>query len=166
MIRATSLSGIANRYIALTPGANSAPELPDGSVLTSEQTTAPVDLDQLFNTLDPKARKSLQQVIQGSAAQYQGKGKEANVSAKYFNPAISTTARLVNEITNDQKVFTEFLDLELEGRHDARRQAHRALRAWSGTPTRPRPPSVTSARASNVPWSSCPARCAGRTRPS
>ncbi|WP_372789280.1 MlaD family protein [Paraconexibacter sp.] len=109
IIRATSLSGIANRYIALTPGANSAPELPEGSLLKSEQTTAPVDLDQLFNTLDAKTRKSLQQVVQGSATQYQGRGKEANVSAKYFNPALSTTQRLVNEITNDQKVFTEFL---------------------------------------------------------
>jgi len=108
-IRATSLSGIANRYIALTPGANSAPELPEGTLLEADATTAPVDLDQLFNTLDPKARKSLQQVIRGSAVQYDGKGKEANDGARYFNPALSTTGRLVNEITRDQKVFTDFL---------------------------------------------------------
>jgi len=109
VIRATSLSGIANRYIAITPGANSNPEIPEGTKVTSNTSTTIVDLDQLFNALDPKARKSLQQVIKGSAIQYDGKGEAANEGAKYFNPALSTTARLVNEITRDQKVFTDFL---------------------------------------------------------
>ncbi len=109
VIRATSLSGIANRYIAITPGANSNPEIPEGTKLTTNTSTTIVDLDQLFNALDPEARKSLQQVIKGSAVQYDGKGKEANEGAKYFNPALSTTGRLVNEISRDQKVFTDFL---------------------------------------------------------
>ena len=109
IIRTTSLSGIANRYIALTPGANSNKELDDGSTLLAESSTTPVDLDQLFNTLDPGARKSLQNVIKGSSIQYDGRGKEANDGARYFSPAISTTARLANELTRDQKVFTDFL---------------------------------------------------------
>ena len=62
-IRATSLSGVANRYIALNPGPKSAPEIPVGSTLPVENTTTIVDLDQLFNTLDPKTSKGLQQVI-------------------------------------------------------------------------------------------------------
>src|SRR5262245_52677184 len=66
VIRATSLSGIANRYIALSPGANSNPELPAGTTLRTDSTTSIVDLDQLFNTLDPATRASLQQVIQGN----------------------------------------------------------------------------------------------------
>src|SRR5882672_10302187 len=53
LVRATSLSGIANRYIALTPGPNSGPKLPDGATLQADKTTSIVDLDQLFNTLDP-----------------------------------------------------------------------------------------------------------------
>lgn len=109
VIRTTSLSGVANRYIALSPGANSNKELDDGSTLVAESSTTPVDLDQLFNTLDPEARKSLQNVIKGSSVQYDGKGKEANDGARYFSPAISSTARLANELTRDQKVFTDFL---------------------------------------------------------
>ena len=57
LIRATSLSGIANRYIALTPGPNSNPKLPEGATLGTDKTTSIVDLDQLFNTLDPKTRR-------------------------------------------------------------------------------------------------------------
>jgi phospholipid/cholesterol/gamma-HCH transport system substrate-binding protein len=109
VIRATSLSGIANRYIALTPGPNNAKELKAGAVLPLEDTTTIVDLDQLFNTLDPKARRSLQRVIDGSATQYEGKGKEANEAARYFNPALSSTRRLVNEVNRDSRTLERFI---------------------------------------------------------
>jgi phospholipid/cholesterol/gamma-HCH transport system substrate-binding protein len=109
VIRATSLSGIANRYVALTPGRNDAKELPDGATLTAERTTPIVDLDQLFNTLDPKARRSLQKVIDGSFAQYEGQGEAANRATQYFAPALSTSSRLVNEVVRDQRAFTDFL---------------------------------------------------------
>ncbi|MDX6657001.1 MAG: phospholipid/cholesterol/gamma-HCH transport system substrate-binding protein [Solirubrobacteraceae bacterium] len=109
IIRATSLSGVANRYVALTPGPNSNPKLQDGATLGQDKTTAPVDLDQLFNTLDPKTRKGLQQVIQGTAAQYQGQGKNVQQAAKYFSPALSTSSRLVNELDRDSQVFQDFI---------------------------------------------------------
>jgi phospholipid/cholesterol/gamma-HCH transport system substrate-binding protein len=108
-IRATSLSGIANRYISLEMPPNGARRLDDGALITATDTTTPVDLDQLFNTLDPEARKSLQQVIQGSATQYKGRGRDANEAAKYFNPALSTTSRLVNELLRDQRSFESLL---------------------------------------------------------
>lgn len=109
IIRATSLSGIANRYIALTPGPDNGPKLGDGAALTAEATTAPVDLDQLFNTLDKPTRKALDDVIQGSATWYDGRGKDANKGSKYFNPALSTSSTLVNELVGDQKAFTDFV---------------------------------------------------------
>jgi phospholipid/cholesterol/gamma-HCH transport system substrate-binding protein len=109
VIRATSLSGIANRYIALTPGPNNAPELEEGAVLSAATTTDIVDLDQLFNTLDPKARRSLQRVIRGSAEQFGDKGDRANEAAKYFNPLLSTTRRLVNEVNRDSRTLERFL---------------------------------------------------------
>src|SRR3954469_2554188 len=40
VIRATSLSGVANRYIALSPGANSNRKLDDGDTLGTDKTTA------------------------------------------------------------------------------------------------------------------------------
>src|SRR5215217_1393892 len=91
VIRLTSLSGIANRYIALTPAPSSAKRLDDGATLAAGSTTDVVDLDQVFNALDPKARKDLQGVIHGFAAQYQGRAQEAGRSAEYFNPFLSTS---------------------------------------------------------------------------
>jgi phospholipid/cholesterol/gamma-HCH transport system substrate-binding protein len=108
-IRLTSLSGVANRYIALVPAPNNAPELPNGARLGVEQTTSVVDLDQIFNTLDAKTRKGLQDVIQGSAVQYAGKGAQVNEAAKYFNPFISTTTQLVRELDRDQATLEQAL---------------------------------------------------------
>lgn len=109
IIRSTSLSGIANRYIALTPGPDNGPALSDGATLGTTATTTPVDLDQLFDTLDKPTRKALDDVIQGSSTWYDGKGKQANAGEKYFNPALSTSSRLLSELTSDQQAFTDFV---------------------------------------------------------
>ncbi len=109
LIRQTSLSGVANRYIALTMAPNNARALDDGATIGAEKSTSPVDLDQLFDTFDAKTRKGLREVIQGGATQYQGKGQEANAAAEYFNPALSTTRALVNEVTSDQQALSDFL---------------------------------------------------------
>jgi len=109
LIRATSLSGIANRYVALTPGPNSNRKLPDGAQLGTDETTSIVDLDQLFDTLDPKTLASLQGLIQGSAQWYDNRGRQANAATKYLNPAISQTDALVNELANNQQTLNAFL---------------------------------------------------------
>jgi phospholipid/cholesterol/gamma-HCH transport system substrate-binding protein len=109
LIRATSLSGIANRYVALTPGPNSNRKLPEGAQLGTDETTSIVDLDQLFDTLDPKTRASLQGFIQGSAQWYDNRGRQANAATKYFNPAISSTDALVNELVANQQTLNAFL---------------------------------------------------------
>ena len=109
VIRLTSLSGIANRYIALTPAPGDAEELPEGATITTESTTDVVDLDQIFNTLDERTRGDLAGVIKGFATQYEGKGEQAGLSAKYFNPLLSSSRRLVQEVTEDEAALTEFL---------------------------------------------------------
>jgi phospholipid/cholesterol/gamma-HCH transport system substrate-binding protein len=108
-VRLTSLSGIANRYVALTPAPEDAKELPDGATLTTASTTSVVDLDQIFDTLDEKTRGNLQDVVKGFAAQYSGKGAEAGEAAKYFNPLLSTSRRLVGEVTEDEGSLTRFI---------------------------------------------------------
>jgi phospholipid/cholesterol/gamma-HCH transport system substrate-binding protein len=108
-IRLTSLSGIANRYISLTPGPSSAKKLDDGAALPVGSTTDVVDLDQIFNALDPKARKNLQGVIEGFATQYQGRAQQAGRTAEYFNPFLSTSRQLVNQLTQDEGTLTDFI---------------------------------------------------------
>jgi phospholipid/cholesterol/gamma-HCH transport system substrate-binding protein len=109
IIRLTSLSGIANRYIALTPAPGDAKELPEGATLNQQSTTDVVDLDQIFNTLDEKTSGDLAGVIKGFATQYDGKGVETGQSIKYFNPLLSSSRTLVQEVTEDEGALTRFL---------------------------------------------------------
>jgi len=108
-IRVPSLSSVADRYIALTPGPNSNPALASGSTLPVSSTREVVDLDQLFNTLNPKTRTGLQQVIQGSAEQYLGAERALGQSTEYFAPSLSATDHLFAELVRDQPTFSNFL---------------------------------------------------------
>ena len=56
-VRVPSLTSVANRYIALTPGPNNAPALPAGSTLPTTATHGIVDLDQLFDIFNPQTRR-------------------------------------------------------------------------------------------------------------
>jgi len=109
VIRATSLSGIANRYVSLQPGPDNAPELRDGETISEVDTTSPVDLDQLFNTLRGPERKALQNIIQGSATVYAGKGPEANRTYRYLSPSLVATDRLLKELDRDEGTLASFL---------------------------------------------------------
>ena len=109
VIRQTSLSGIANRYVSITPGPDNAPGLDDGAIITEVDTTTPVDLDQLFNALRAPERKGLQDIIQGSATAYAGSAEEANETYRYLSPALVATDRLIQEVNRDQRVLTDFL---------------------------------------------------------
>jgi phospholipid/cholesterol/gamma-HCH transport system substrate-binding protein len=109
IVRLTSLSGVANRYIALTPGPSNAAAIPAGATLPAEDTTSAVDLDQIFDMLDPKTRKGLSDLIRGFGTQYAGKGPQANAALKYFAPSLSTTSAVASALTADQKTFTDFV---------------------------------------------------------
>jgi phospholipid/cholesterol/gamma-HCH transport system substrate-binding protein len=108
-IRAQSLIGIANRYVDIHPGPNFRPELDDGAVIDSDNTTSIVELDQFFNALDPPTRRGLEGVINGFADWYSGKEQEANESARYFAPSIVATTNLVKEVNRDSRAFERFL---------------------------------------------------------
>jgi phospholipid/cholesterol/gamma-HCH transport system substrate-binding protein len=108
-IRATSLSGIANRYISLKPGPNSSRRIADGGRIGTDNTSAPVDLDVLFDSLDAKTRAGLRNLIRGSGDQYDGKAQQARESVKYFAPWLSSTSELTSELALDQGLFERFV---------------------------------------------------------
>jgi phospholipid/cholesterol/gamma-HCH transport system substrate-binding protein len=110
-IRQASQSGIANRYVDLTMPNNpdKGPKIPDGGTLSVDNTTTSVDLDQLFNTLDPPTRKALQQFFKGQAKALQGKGAMQNVGFQYLNPALSTSRRLFEELNRDTPTLERFV---------------------------------------------------------
>jgi phospholipid/cholesterol/gamma-HCH transport system substrate-binding protein len=108
-IRATSLSGIANRYVSIKPGPNNGRRIPDGGAIQADRTSAPVDIDVLFNTLDERTRRGLRNVIRGSGTWYEGKSAEAAESTRYFPPFLFSTTELTRELALDEEIFTRFV---------------------------------------------------------
>jgi phospholipid/cholesterol/gamma-HCH transport system substrate-binding protein len=109
VIRATSLSGVANHYVSVSPGPNSNPALEEGATLGLGSTTTPVDIDQLFNTFPPPVRHALGQFIRGNAEIYAGAGKQGNRTYKYFGPALNRTSAFLSELNADQNLLQRFV---------------------------------------------------------
>jgi phospholipid/cholesterol/gamma-HCH transport system substrate-binding protein len=110
IIRQASLSGVANRYIDLElPAADHQATIPAGGVIDQTDTTTAVDLDQLFNTFDPKTRKALSGLIRGYAASYEGKGAQANAGWAYLNPSLAASDRLFEELNSDTPTLKRFI---------------------------------------------------------
>ena len=109
VIRSTSLSGIANRYVSISPSPDNSPALPDDALITQVDTTTPVDLDQLFNTFREPEQEALRNIIRGSADLYSGREQEANDVYRYLSPALTSADRLISELNSDEAVLTDFL---------------------------------------------------------
>jgi phospholipid/cholesterol/gamma-HCH transport system substrate-binding protein len=108
-IRATSLSGVANHYVSISPGPNSNPALDEGATLGLADTTTPVDIDQFFNTFPAPVRKALANFIKGNAEWYAGAGKAANDTYKYLGVGFNRAGAFAHDLNADEHLFARFL---------------------------------------------------------
>jgi phospholipid/cholesterol/gamma-HCH transport system substrate-binding protein len=109
LIKQTSLSGIANRYVDLKLGPANGEEIEDGGTISPDQTATAVEVDQIFNLFDERTRTGLQDFFKGSAEMIRGRGRELRNGIHYLNPALSTGARLFQELTRDEALLERFL---------------------------------------------------------
>jgi phospholipid/cholesterol/gamma-HCH transport system substrate-binding protein len=109
IIRQQSLSGVANRYVDLQLGGARGTDIPDGGTLRTDSTEAAVDLDQIFNTFDPKTRAGTQKTIELLRDFQAGNEDEANAALRYLNPALSSSSRLFAELNRNTPDFQRFV---------------------------------------------------------
>ncbi|MHB8695164.1 MAG: MlaD family protein [Solirubrobacteraceae bacterium] len=109
-IRALGQAGLANHYVALSPGLPSAGTLSNGAVLPTTQTSSLVNYDAVLDAFTPPQRASLKALIDHSAQVYAGSG------AHYFNqmlsrldPAFTQVNRLVGELANDRGAVSQVI---------------------------------------------------------
>ncbi len=107
-----SLSGIASKYVVLEPGTG--PNIPSGGLIPIVNTYSPVNLDQLFNTLDPRTREGLRNLVRGQGAAIQNRGQAANQTLHYLAPGLASTSNVTAEIARDEPAFDA---LVVQGAH-------------------------------------------------
>jgi phospholipid/cholesterol/gamma-HCH transport system substrate-binding protein len=108
-VRVPSLTTVAGRYVLLSPGPNNAAALPAGSTLPSGSAQGTTDLDQLFDTLNPRTRKGLQGFIVGQAEQYAGVSEALGEDTEYFGPFLASADHIFAELARDQPTLTNLL---------------------------------------------------------
>ena len=110
-VRSTSLAGIANRRVELTlPGPETAGDaIDDGGSLDESETVSEVDLDELFNTLNPRTVADLKRVIKGLDDAGAGLAKESNRGFRYFNPLLSTSRQVLGQLNSDREAVRRLL---------------------------------------------------------
>ena len=104
-IRTTSLTGVANRYIALTLGPPSGSDIPDGGTLETARTNSVVELDQVLSSFPPRTRAAMKQIVRGGAVQYAGRSRDAGRALEYLNPALASSTAAVEQLVRDRAVF-------------------------------------------------------------
>jgi phospholipid/cholesterol/gamma-HCH transport system substrate-binding protein len=104
-----SLSGVANHYITLVPGPAGAPSIPNGGVITSDDTYSFVGLDQVFDAFDPLTRLGLRGFVRGNAAAIKGQALQANKTLLYLAPGLSAASDVTRELASNEPAFDGLL---------------------------------------------------------
>jgi phospholipid/cholesterol/gamma-HCH transport system substrate-binding protein len=104
-IQEDSLSGIASKYVSLQPGPVTAPSLASGATISSASTYSEVNVDELFDTFNPKTRTGLSNLIRGEATSLRGKGQQANRTLEYLAPGLESTSDVTHELARDEPAF-------------------------------------------------------------
>lgn len=107
---------VGDRYIQLTPAYKSGPEMSDGTVLDASRTAVPVELDQVYDSLDQLATAlgpegankdgSLDRLLSSSAKAFDGQGKK-------FHRTLEDLSKLTGTLDdNKDELFGSMTQLE------------------------------------------------------
>jgi phospholipid/cholesterol/gamma-HCH transport system substrate-binding protein len=92
---------LGETYVELTPGQPNAPPLPDGAMLPRSQVQQAVQLDEVFNALDPTTRRAFQ-IWQQQLAQAV-KGNDQNLNSVFGNlPTFAADASNILQVLDVQ----------------------------------------------------------------
>ena len=103
-----SLTGVANRFVSLTPGTGN--PIPSGGFLPPTMTRGIVDLDTLLNAFTPKVRSALDTVLaQGADVVAHPTASQFNRASEFLWPAASQLAQLGRQVVADRPVLAQLI---------------------------------------------------------
>jgi len=109
LVRNSSVSSVAGRYVALELGPSDAPPIDDGGTIDTEDTRAAVDFDQFLNAVDIESRRALKGLFRDGAAAFTGTESAFGRTLEKLNPALSQVRALTAQIAKDEPALRRLL---------------------------------------------------------
>jgi phospholipid/cholesterol/gamma-HCH transport system substrate-binding protein len=109
IIRNSSLSSIANRFVSLEVGPQSAAEIADGGRIGAQDTRAATDIDQVLTLFAAQGQRGLQTLIRGGAKAFSDLGPQTRELITALSPALAQTAKTVEQVSSDDADLERFV---------------------------------------------------------
>jgi phospholipid/cholesterol/gamma-HCH transport system substrate-binding protein len=100
-IRLASNVGAVNRVVELEQGDVSAPRLRDGSALSVRRTDQPVNFDEAVETLDPRTREDIGDLLGGLDRSVRGRGPDIDRALDNSSAALGNVGDLLAQVNSD-----------------------------------------------------------------
>jgi phospholipid/cholesterol/gamma-HCH transport system substrate-binding protein len=91
-----------NFFVDLYPGSPTTPDVRSGYTFPIQQTRYPVQLDQLFSSLQANTRKNLQTLLTSYGSAVKRAGPSFNASINYWLPAYEYTSVVTHDLLGEQ----------------------------------------------------------------
>jgi virulence factor Mce-like protein len=100
-VRYGTTVGNGTRRVDIEPGPASGPALADGGIIPAQRAYAPVEIDEVFNTLDRRARGHLQGTVKRAADGLSGHAGALNRGIAKSAKGLTATSALVQDLAAD-----------------------------------------------------------------
>lgn len=101
-LRFGTTAGNGTRRIDLVPGSPSAPAIPENGLIATEDTSTPVEFDDVFRMMDKRSRADMQSLSANSAATLKGRGGKLNSGLEATAPTFESLGGVLGELATDQ----------------------------------------------------------------
>jgi virulence factor Mce-like protein len=100
-IRFGTTIGNGTRNVALEPGPESAPPIPEDGIITAADTRTPVEFDDVFDTLDAATRRRLRAAMQGTERSTKDREDEIKAALRHAPGALEATNDVLSDLLAD-----------------------------------------------------------------
>jgi virulence factor Mce-like protein len=101
--------GNGTRQIDLEPGPASAPQIPDGGIIPAKDAVGTTEFDQVFDTLDGRTRKDLQQAMEGTGRTFGPRERQVGAAVDTSAEGLAAVGDFATDLAADTPALRAFV---------------------------------------------------------
>jgi phospholipid/cholesterol/gamma-HCH transport system substrate-binding protein len=109
ILRFGTTIGNGTRYIELIPGPKSAPTIPNGGIIGTNDTVQSVEFDQIFGIFNAPTRRAFQQASSGAGTLFAPRAPQIGAGVNAAGPALDSLSGFTAELARDQQSLSSLI---------------------------------------------------------